>query len=184
MPDIHAEWSVADLAYWRSQVNARTLARALKRAGKDALKSMRADAKRRVRDRVRIRAGYLADKAFPLVNAMGTDIDALEWRMKVSGAAVPLGEYPRRQLKAGVRVEVQKGKVKLIKSAFLAMTKRGRKGVFLREEGVGRYPMGHRLGLRTSDSMADGQIPAASLDYAAEQFAKRFGYWLPRELNK
>src|SRR6185503_6170312 len=119
---------------------------ALRKAGGDALRALRAATKRSIRERTRIRAGYLANRSLPLTFAKGSKLQHFVWTMDVSGAPVPLGEYPRRQTRKGVSLEIVRGSRKLLKHAFLAVGRSGRVGVFLRP-GKQRYPMGHRLGL-------------------------------------
>lgn len=161
----------------------KALARAVKRAGNDSIRALRAATKKSIRERTRIRAGFLADKALPLTFPKGVRLDSLIWVMRVSGKPVPLGEYPVRQTKKGVSVEVVRGQRKLIKSAFLALRSTGRKGVF-RRPGKSRYPMGHKLGLSVSDAMKDGRTATAAFTAAQSAFGRRLRYWLPVELGK
>jgi hypothetical protein len=183
MPELVVSWDAKTLEQLRAKTVDRAVFRALKKAGGDALRALRAEAKRRTRDRIRIRAGYLAGSAFPLRYARGSSVGELAWTMKVSGRAVPLGEYPRRQTKKGVSVEVQRGKRSLIRGAFLARAKSGRQSVFLRPSKL-RYPMGHRLGLSVADAMADGMIPQWSFTHAERTFTSAFHRLLPLELGK
>lgn len=183
MPELIVSWDAKSLQVLRTATVERAIFRALKKAGGDALRALRAEAKRKTRERIAIRAGYLAASAFPLRYATGKSLDALVWTMKVSGRAVPLGEYPRRQTKKGVSVEVQRGKRALIPKAFLARARTGRQSVFLRPSKL-RYPMGHRLGLNLADSMADGHTPATALERGGSVFSSAFQRLLPLELAK
>lgn len=161
----------------------RAIMKALKKAGRDGLRAMRAAAKRGTREKVRIRAGYLADRSFPL-RASGQKLEDLVWEMGVSGQEVPLGEYPRRQTRRGVSIEVARGRRTVIRSAFLARRKAGiREGVFLRPSKE-RYPMGHRLGLSVAQSMADGRTPRDALNRGATVLTSAFRRLLPLELAK
>jgi hypothetical protein len=177
------EWDKPSADFLRDRRVSRAVTAAFKKAGGDALRFMRAEAKRQVRARVRIRAGYLANKSFPLRYARGKTLDELSWEMRVSGREVPLGEYPARQTKRGVKVEVERGKRVLLKSAFLAKGRAPRKGVFLRPTKK-NYPMGHRLGLRVSDSMTDGRIPQAVLGRTGVKMFYAFQRLFPLELGK
>lgn len=183
MAEISVSWDVRSAGLLQSAGMERAVFRALKKAGGDALRKLRAEAKRQVRARVSIRAGYLAASTLPLRFATGRAVDELAWVMKVSGREVPLGEYPRRATKKGVSVEVQRGRRVLLKSAFLARSKSGRQGVFLRPSSA-RYPMGHRLGLSVADSMADGRIPAGALGEAGKALGVSFARLFPLELAK
>jgi hypothetical protein len=183
MPNLKLEWNKKEAKVWAERTGFEAaLKRALTKSGNDALKAMRAEAKRQVRETKRIKAGYLAAKAFPLTFPRGKQrIDTLVWRMGVSGKAIPLSEFPRAQRKTGVRVEVNRGEPKIIESAFLAKTKDGRKGVFLRPTKA-RYPMGHKLGPSVADSVH--KLAPAILKRTQEQFRKRFEHWLPTEMAK
>lgn len=160
----------------------RAVARAAKKAGRDALRALRAEAKRALRERTRIRAGYLAASALPLRYAKARTIEGMSWVMDVSGREVPLGEYPRRQTRKGVSVEIRKGSRVLLESAFLARRKAGRQGVFLRP-GRERYPMGHRLGMNVVDAMSDGVVPERALERGRLVFESAFGRLLKMELD-
>lgn len=185
MPDIEFVWDSRELSALQDGRISGALFRALKKAGGDAIRSVRAEAKRGTRQRVRIRAGYLADRALPLHYPSARDISGLVWRMDVSGREVPLGEYPSRQTRRGVSVEVQRGKRVLMKSAFMARAKSngGRKSVFLRPTPQ-RYAMGHKLGMSVADSMADGKVPSAALSRASSIMSSAFGRLLQLELGK
>jgi hypothetical protein len=183
MPTLTVSWDAKSLGFIRKSRLERAVLSTTKKAGGDAIRAVRAEAKRRVRERVRIRAGYLANRALPLVYPKGAErLEGLVWRVDVSGAAVPLGEYPRRQTRRGVSVEVQVGKRSLIQSAFLAASRGGRKGVFLRP-GKARYPMGHRLGLNVADSMADGRVPELALQRGRVVFETAFARLIGMELS-
>jgi hypothetical protein len=184
MQTIEFAWDTQASAFLEERRIQKAVFKAAKKAGRDALRALRAEAKRLTRARVRIRAGYLANKALPLTTVKATKMEDLEWRMDVSGAAVPLGEYPARRTKRGVSVEVERGRRAIIKGAFLAKTQRTkRKGVFKRPTAA-RYPMGHRLGLRVSDSMRDGRIPNAALKYSARVFTRAVNRLMDLELER
>jgi hypothetical protein len=183
MADFSVTWDSKSLAVIRSEAVERAVFRALKKAGGDALRRLRTEAKRQTRARVAIRAGYLANTALPLRFATGRGVAELEWVMRVSGRETPLGEYPRRQTKKGVSVEVQRGKRTLIKRAFLARSKSGRLSVFLRPSRL-RYPMGHRLGMSVADSMSDGRVPTLALAAAGQVLGTSFERLFPLELKK
>jgi hypothetical protein len=156
--------------------------RAMRKAGGDAIRAVRAESKRGVRTRVRLRASYLADRAMPLTFPRGRELSDLVWTLGVSGREVPLGEYPVRQVRKGVSVEVQRGKRAVVESAFLAKGRAPRRGVFLRPSAK-RYPMGHRLGPSVADSMADGRVPGAALGRGAAVLESVFYRLLALELE-
>lgn len=162
----------------------KALQRSLSAAGGDAIRAVRADSKRRVRKRKRIRAEYLADRALPLAYPRkGAPIDAMVWTMRASGKEVPLGKYPARQVKRGVSVQVNKGQRRLIEGAFLAKMASGHVGVFKRE-GRWRLPIKHGLSSRTSDTMQDKGTPEAVLLRGHTVMGRTFRRLMPLELAK
>jgi hypothetical protein len=181
---IELKWESRDLKVWRSKSVEKAITRALSKAGGDAIRALRAESKRQVRNSKRIRAGYLANKSLPLSFPKGVkEIGNLVWTMRVSGKPVPLGEFPRRQTRKGVTVEVNKGQRKLIAGAFLATNKSGRKGVFLRPTEA-RYPMGHRLGPNVAQTM-DDKVMIHYIQLVAERrFKSSFDRLLSLELAK
>jgi hypothetical protein len=184
MANLEITWDATTLQFLREKKTERALVAALRKAGADAIRATRAEAKRQTRTRVRIRAGYLADKALPLKFPRSPkSVSGLIWTMPVSGREVPLGEYPRRQTRKGVSVEVQPGQRMLITKAFLATAKTGRKSVFLRPTKK-RFPMGHLLGMSVADSMTDGKTPHASLARARVVLDSAFARLFPLELAK
>jgi len=181
--ELQLQFDPRDLARLTGPGIERAVVSALRKGGRDALRAMRATAKKGTREKVRIRAGYLADRSFPL-RRRGTGLADLVWELGVSGQEVPLGEYPRRATRRGVSVEVARGKRTLLKSAFLARRKAvGREGVFLRP-GKERYPMGHRLGLSVAQSMADGRTPRDTLNRGVTVLRSAFLRLLPLELGR
>lgn len=180
MPTIEIIWDAKSKSFIHGKKMERAFYSASKKAGADALRAMRAEAKRAIRARVRIRAAHLSNRALPLRFPQGT---TLLWKMLVSGQPIPLGEYPRRQTRAGVSVEVKAGQRVMIKSAFLAKSRTGRQGVFLRP-GKARHPMGHRLGLSAADTMKDGQIPQGALQRAAVVMESAFARLMAMEMKK
>lgn len=181
MPEITFVWDSRELSAFGGVE--RAVFNALKKAGGDAIRAVRAESKRQTRERVRIRAGYLADKSLPLAFPTGRKLEDLVWVMRVSGQEVPLGEYPHRKTRRGVSVEIQRGKRTVITSAFLAKGRSGRESVFLRPTKQ-RYPMGHKLGMSVADSMSDGRIPSAALLRATSVMSSAFVRLLPLELEK
>lgn len=169
----------------RSGAVARAILIAMRKAGNTAIRKMRAVSKRRVRDEKRIKANYLADKALPIRTPRGArNIESLVWRMDVSGAPVPLGEYPARQNKKGVVVKVNRaGGPKTILGAFIQLRRDGRKGVFKRPD-KDRYPMGHKLSTSVDQVFRDkGFIPGVQNE-TLDQFQRDFERLLPLEIGK
>lgn len=183
MAEIVFQWTSEGIECFERRRVMLAVVRAMKKAGADGIRATRASSKRGVRERVALRAGYLADRALPLTYASGTALGALAWRMDVSGREVPLGEFPRRQVKRGVSVEVRRGRRVVIDSAFLAKGRSSREGVFLRPTAR-RYPMGHRLGPSVADSMADGRVPGLALERGAQVMGSAFYRLLRLELDK
>ena len=161
----------------------RAIVRALHKAGATALRDMKAEAKKRIRDRKRIKAGLIG-KALHMSRPRGvTTIDGNEWALKVRGGAVSLTAYPIRQTAKGVSVEVNRGKRTLIKGAFIATMKSGHRGVFVRKDKQ-RLPIRELFGSRPVDALLHkGEADAVQARGLASMTAT-FGRLLPLELDK
>lgn len=162
--------------------NGKAPLRALRKAGGTALRDMRAEASKRVRQRKRIRA-QIVRKALSLSRPKGSDIAQLEWGLRVSGKAVPLVAYPHRQTRRGMSVAVNRGKRTLIPGAFLASMPSGHRGVFVRR-GMKRLPIDQQFGSRVTDALLHvGEVEGVQRR-GQETLIRTFRRLLPLELEK
>lgn len=175
-------WDSRDLAVWRGGRVEKALETAMKRAGNEALRAMKAASTRSVRQRKRVRVARV-NKGLPLTYPKTSALASLAWRMDVSGAAVPLADYPSRQTRKGVSVAVNNGKRKVVKSAFLATMTSGHQGVFVRT-GKSRLPIKELFSTTIADVFGDdGMIPAVQ-NRAQSVFASAFERLFALELAK
>lgn len=156
--------------------------RALKKAGSDAIKATRVEGSRYVRSRKRFKVSK-ANKGLPLVFPHSKEIDGLEWKMLVSGRPSPVIDFPHRQVKAGVRVEINRGHPTLIKSAFIATMKSGHEGVFKRV-GKARLPIKELFTTRLSDVFRDEGMVERTFLRTRAVLSATFERVLPMELEK
>ncbi len=179
---IDAKWDLSDIAALQNGPMKSALKRALRKAGATALRDMRSEASKRIRQRKRIKSTYIT-RALTLRRPKGGDIAGMEWALDVSGKPVPLVVYPHRQTKQGVVVEVNRGKRTLIAGAFVATMKSGHKGVF-RRRGKARLPIDELRGSRPIDAL----LHKGEADGVAERGGKSFGATfvrvLPLEIGK
>lgn len=125
---------------------------ALRKAGSTALRDMRREAKKAIREEKMLKAKAAAKALHverprsvrPYVNSA--------WALNVSGGTVRVSDYPHRQTKAGVVARINRGKSTLIKSAFVATMKTGHKGVF-RRKGAERLPIVEPVASRPVDAL-------------------------------
>jgi hypothetical protein len=171
---------------------------ALRKAGSTSLRDMRSEATKRVRARKRLRAGFIR-KAITMSRPKGGDIERMEWALHVSGAPVPLIQYPHTQryamvpgphgnarfTKAGISVRVNKGRGKqtLIKPAFLATMKSGHRGIFVRR-GNRRLPIDERFASRVTDALRHPGELDAIVARGRRVFGETYNRLLPLELDK
>lgn len=148
---VSVKWDSRDVGALELGPMKAALKRALKKAGATALRDMRAEASKRVRERKRIKGAYIR-QALTLRRPKGGDISSMEWAVDVSGGAVPLVAYPHRQTKKGVSVEVNRGKRTLLAGSFVATMKSGHVGVF-RRRGKARLPIEELRGSRPLDAL-------------------------------
>jgi hypothetical protein len=141
-------WDSRDLELWRGGQVDKALARATKKAGGKALRSMRTDANKTVREQRKMTSARV-NSALGLVFPTSKEISRLAWKLDISGALVPVSAFPHRQTKTGVRVEIKPGNKKTIKSAFIARMASGHVGVFQRK-GKARLPIKEAFTTRVS----------------------------------
>lgn len=155
--------------------------RATQSAGSSALRAMRAEASRRIRERKGIKAGYI-DTALTMVYPSSTT-DLFTWRLVAKAKPLPLIAFGARQTKSGVSVEVTKGKRSIVRHSFIATMQSGHKGVFMRRgnkqiarkgryAGKARQPI-HELFTATVASTL-GQVAPEVLERGQSVFRSTF----------
>lgn len=150
--------------------------RAVRKAGATALRDMRSEASKRIRTRKRIKPSII-NRAFNLRRLEGV------WALDVRGTKVPLSAYPHRQLRRGVRVEVNRDKKTLIEGAFVATMKSGHEGIFRRSSRA-RLPIQELLGSRPVDALLHEGEAKVVAERGAKSFGSAFDRLLPMELEK
>lgn len=166
----------------------RATVRALRKAGSTALRDMRSEASRRIRQRKRIKPRYIS-RALTMRRPKGSDIASLEWAVDVSGEPVPLIAYPHRIVSGkrggarGVSVEVNRGKRTLVKRAFIATMQSGHEGVF-RRRGKARLPIDELRGSRPVDPLLHKGEAQGVAERGGKSFATTFRRVLPLEMDR
>lgn len=160
----------------------RAIGRAVAKAGSTALRDMRSEATKRIRQRKRLKAGIVG-KSFRLRRPKGTSIDGLEFGLDVSGKPVSLLAYPHRRTKRGVSVEVNRGKRTNIRGAFIATMKSGHDGIFVRR-GKRRLPIRELFGSRPVDALLHKGEAEGVQERGASSMRAAFDRLLPLELEK
>lgn len=156
--------------------------RALRKAGSTALRDMRSEASKRIRQRKRIKASYIR-RAMTLRRPKGGDIGSMEWAVEMDATPVPLVAYPHRQTKRGVRVEVNRGKRTVVAGSFVATMQSGHRGVFERK-GPARLPIQELRGSRPVDALLhEGESEAVAARGGAS-FVATLARVLPLEVAK
>ncbi len=183
MVSLALQWDQSMLRPLQAQGLEKALTRAMSKAGGDAIRAMRAESNRAIRARKRMRAGVVSRGLVLRMPRGARHIDDLVWKISVSGAPVPLGAYPSRQVKKGVSVAVNKGKRSILVGAFIATMKSGHQGIF-RRKGKGRLPIEELFSTRISDVFNDtGMLPAVFARGNAV-FGSSFKRLLPLEIEK
>ena len=179
---ISVQWDKSGIAALQTGPLKAALKRALNKAGATALRDMRSEASKRIKARKRSASKYIT-RALTMARPKGGDIASLEWALKVSGQPVPLIASPHSQTRAGVSVEVNRGKRTLVQGAFLAMMRSGHVGIF-RRRGKARLPIHELLGSRPVDALLhEGEADAVAAR-GGQSFAATFTRVLPMEVGK
>lgn len=191
---VEVKWDKSQIAALATGPLKAALRRALSKSGSTALRDMRGEAVKRIRQRKAIRPKYIS-RALTLKRT-GGDIASLSWALQVSGKPVPLIAYPHREVRGktgkrgigprsqgGLAVEVNRGKRTLVRGAFVATMKSGHEGIF-RRRGTARLPIHELLGSRPVDALLhEGEADAVAARGGAS-FAATFERVLPLEIGK
>jgi hypothetical protein len=182
MTEISVTIDLKEIQALSAQKLSPAIVRALRKAGSTALRDMRAELSKRVRERKRIKAGTIR-RALRVRRARGSRIEDMEWAIDVAGDAVRVTEYPHRQTKRGVSVEINRGQRSLIRGGFVATMPSGHKGVFVRP-GRQRLPIDEQFASRVVDAIShEGEI-AGIHRRGQETFQRVFRGVLPMEIAK
>lgn len=179
---VEVKWDKSGIAALETGPLKRAVIRALRKAGATALRDMRSEATKRIRQRKRIAPKYIS-RALSLARPRGSDIASMSWAVNVSGEPVPLVAYPHRQTAKGVSVEVNRGKRTLIKGAFVATMKSGHEGVF-RRTGKARLPIKELRGSRPVDALLHEGEAQGVAERGGKSFSSTFHRVLPLEVSK
>lgn len=120
---------VRGLVPWSRNITSNVI-RATQAAGSSALRAMRAEGSRRIREKKGIQAGQV-DRALTML--FPSSKEAFVWSLVAKAKPLPLIAFGARQTKTGVSVEVTKGSRRILRHAFIATMASGHKGVFMRE---------------------------------------------------
>jgi hypothetical protein len=191
MADLTLKWDSRDLEVFRGRRIEGALLRALSKAGGDAIRFVRTGTGKLVRQRKRMKLGRVRGGLPIFFPTNKSQISDLGWRMDVSGAPVPLAEFPHRVVRrqegrrhgGGVMVEVNVGKRQLVRSAFVARMASGHVGVF-RRRGEARLPIDEAFTSRLSDVVQDTGFVPFVYEGAQARFASTFARLLPIELSR
>jgi hypothetical protein len=180
---IEIVWDASTLKVWRNARVDAAILWAARRAGSDAIRKARTAAKAKIKKRKRMKQRRV-QSGLPLTFPAATSkLGDLIWRMGVSGETVPLGEYPSRQTKSGVKLEVNVGEPERLKHAFIATLKSGHRSVFQRS-GKKRLPIEELFTTRLSDVASDTGFMPDVAEAAQKEFLSTFDRLLTMRLAR
>lgn len=160
----------SEIKAWKGKLPAKLLERAVYRAGVDAIRKMKAEASRLIRERKRLKGKFIR-KGIVIRTPNGKG--GLVWELGFSGAKVPVFDYPVRQGRTGVSVTINKGARKIIKHAFIATMPTGHQGVFQRI-GRARLHIKELYSSRVSDAARDSDLLPKVANLGLSTFAHAF----------
>jgi len=131
------EFDARSLLPWIQRTEAQTI-RCARMAGSSALRAMKAEASRQIRERKAIKAGRVSKALSTISPRVG---DPLVWTLKASSTPLPLIAFGARQTKRGVSIVAARGTRTVLPGTFIAtMPRSGHTGVFERTGSYGRVP--------------------------------------------
>jgi hypothetical protein len=172
---------------------------AISMAGGDAIRAMRTESSRRVRERKAFKAGALSEK---LKIIWPTGNDEKLWRLRIPAENMPVWALGgARPTSKGVTVAINAGKRVLISGAFIAEMKSGHVGIFRRYGAASRAPVQRYKGksryagqrrqqikelytTRVVDVFRDTGFSPAILSRGRDVFLNTYNRVLPLQLAK
>lgn len=180
---LEANWDDAQLRAVVAKLRPEPMRRAMKKAGITALRDMKSETSKRVRQYKRLKAGKIKE-TIDVVKPKGRGpINGMEWQLNMTGKPVPLYAYPHRRTPKGVAVKVNKGKTSLVRSAFVARMRSGHVGIFKRK-GKTRLKIRELYGSRPVDVMLKEGEAIIVLVRGRNSFGRTWERVLPMELDK
>jgi hypothetical protein len=167
---------------WQKRVGA-ALERSVTQAGASALRKMRAEANRLVRERKAMKLAAIS-KLVVLSYPSSGGANRV-WKMRVKAERTPVAAYPHRQVARGVSAQITAGRQSLIAHAFTATVGSGHRGVWLRHgpyrpAARGRYAGKMRQAIRELyttrlvDVFEDPGFKERLFAVASEEFKRTF----------
>jgi hypothetical protein len=182
MPSVSVKLSGAALEAFGSKGRAKSAVnRVARKASRTSLRDMRSTAVKVVRESKRLKARAVR-KAIVARKNTGRQLDRMEWGVDIRGERTRLIDYPARQTKKGVSVEINRGQRVLIRGAFITVVG-GHKGVFKRK-GAARLPIKELLASRALDVLKTKRAARAVTRRGRMSFQKTFDRLLPIEIGK
>jgi hypothetical protein len=125
-------------------------------AGRDALRTLTSASKKGARARKKLKARRVSEALAPHGPHSPRALEEMVWRLEISGAPVPLEDYPHSGGAHGrpLVVQVNVGKKVMVKGLFEAVMKSGHKGIFLRK-GAERFPIKEAFSTNVANVVGD-----------------------------
>ena len=186
-----ATWDQDQLKPWVDRGVDKAIKRAVKFAGRDALRTLNTEAARYVKSRKKIKAGRIS-KAMKKINATGSEIRNMEWRLRVTGKQTPMSYYPHSKTRgktASLRVAINVGKKANLGRAFVArMTNVANSGEVSTHDGIfvrtskKRFPIKELFSTKVTDPFFDKGATPEMLHKSMVTFSATFDRVFPRLL--
>lgn len=180
---IKARIDVSDLRAATKALKRGPYRRAMRKAGSEAIRKMKTEASRRIRERINVKDRTIK-RAMVVVRPKGSlALHRLQWGFHFLDTRIPLGDAKPRQTKLGVTAEVFKGERKLHRGVFRATMPSGHKGVFKRK-GATRLKIRELVSFPISNALLKPGQAEAVVALGRHTFRKAFKRLLPLERKK
>ena len=157
----------------------KVMASAAKKAGVSALRKMKVETSRVIRSKKNLKVAKV--KALIKGTVLGgSTIDKMGWRITVDGAAIPIGSFPMRQLKGGVKFKANKTTWSSYRGAFIATLSSGHRGAFRRS---GNRPSRRKKYRDTRGQVNKSELPIRELHTSGASSAFKEQRSVERVLN-
>lgn len=162
-------------------IGAKNLRKIAKKSGSTALRDMKREASKVVRQTKKIR-GDVVRKSITS-SSEGADLSTFRWIVKASGKKVPLVKYSNVRRKKGIAVQVNTaGSRRVIPGSFISTMPSGHRGIFLRKFRKRALPIIEQFGSTVAMALQKSGNKSRVAERGRKSFAATFARLLRLEL--
>lgn len=140
---LELKWDPKELQQWEGDPVGKAIVRQLRNAGDRAARALVTSIVKYIQSKKKLKSPFIREGIFLKRPGAKADLGDLEWRATISGALIPLAQYPYQVKQVGRGAQVQSVSVDVGKSTAVSAFafSRGGRVSLLARTAKGRYPL-------------------------------------------